>query len=633
MAECRTIAKSQAFRSTPAEQVPDQVASAQPELLRTNSQTNHWLAFLTTSGIHPKLSVSSPGDADERAADALANEVMRGPASEQADRPAGLPAGQMSEESSGPSGEKLLAKSDAMSPVDESSAPALLTTALHAAGNPLSSSDRAYFEPRFGRNLEQVRVHVDEAAAEASRQIGAQAFAFGSDIYFGAGRTPGPDVLTAHELAHVVQAERAEQGFTEILHRYPAAPRDSSSTRAVADRSMVDVSAIPDIDLSPTGKGALAAKVTFNNASIVKLGWELYDASDTLVDSLSTTAGNADATSAPFSRDDAALRGLKLTGRCLLRCVGFDAAGEPVSFADRQFWVWTTTPTATAPDIAALESKKATLEKIVGKKSKKGFSEVGKAFAELDDTKHDLAILKTGTGTHVGNQCAVQPAGATPTDCTNIVMQVLESTFRQQKRGDVWDKVKKKLAANTKLSGRTGMSGLDVQAALQSEAGWKGIYWAPDPNYQIPKAELVGANSDEASFTSIKAGGKSKSYYKDNPKKGYPGVTVSQKVTNYAPETPNTGFGTASTTTKDTTQLDKLKKLTFGVLAAHGGYHMTLITNGKVLEVHWSTDATNPDLIEQTDLESWAVGANSGYHYYASGVIVAPAEDVDAAFK
>jgi hypothetical protein len=60
---------------------------------------------------------------------------------------------------------------------------------------------------------------------------------------------------------------------------------------------------------------------------------------------------------------------------------------------------------------------------------------------------------------------------------------------------------------------------------------------------------------------------------------------------------------------------------------------MTLIMNGKVLEVHWSLEATNVDLIEETDLEKWAVGEISGFHYYASGAIVAPAAEVDAAFK
>jgi hypothetical protein len=38
-----------------------------------------------------------------------------------------------------------------------------------------------------------------------NRDLGAQAFTHGSDIYYGGGKSPGKDELTAHELTHVVQ--------------------------------------------------------------------------------------------------------------------------------------------------------------------------------------------------------------------------------------------------------------------------------------------------------------------------------------------------------------------------------------------------------------------------------------------
>jgi hypothetical protein len=38
-----------------------------------------------------------------------------------------------------------------------------------------------------------------------NRELGAQAFTYGSDIYFGAGKSPGNNELTAHELTHVIQ--------------------------------------------------------------------------------------------------------------------------------------------------------------------------------------------------------------------------------------------------------------------------------------------------------------------------------------------------------------------------------------------------------------------------------------------
>jgi hypothetical protein len=44
-----------------------------------------------------------------------------------------------------------------------------------------------------------------------NRELGAQAFAHGSDVYFGPGKSPGNNELTAHELTHVVQQTGAVQ--------------------------------------------------------------------------------------------------------------------------------------------------------------------------------------------------------------------------------------------------------------------------------------------------------------------------------------------------------------------------------------------------------------------------------------
>jgi hypothetical protein len=60
-------------------------------------------------------------------------------------------------------------------------------------------------EPRFGVDLRGVRVHTDSHAIDTSRRLHAQAFTSGRDIYFGPGKGPGNDALTAHELTHVLQ--------------------------------------------------------------------------------------------------------------------------------------------------------------------------------------------------------------------------------------------------------------------------------------------------------------------------------------------------------------------------------------------------------------------------------------------
>jgi mono/diheme cytochrome c family protein len=74
-------------------------------------------------------------------------------------------------------------------------------------GEPLELSQRVYFEPRLGMPLNAVRVHRDRGAALMAQNIGAQAFAIGSDIGFGSGQyapeTQSGRRLLAHELAHV----------------------------------------------------------------------------------------------------------------------------------------------------------------------------------------------------------------------------------------------------------------------------------------------------------------------------------------------------------------------------------------------------------------------------------------------
>ncbi|NJK69372.1 MAG: DUF4157 domain-containing protein [Microcoleus sp. SU_5_3] len=73
------------------------------------------------------------------------------------------------------------------------------------SGSPLPDDVRAFMEPRFGADFNQVRVHTGSEAVQMNQDLNAQAFTHKQDVYFGAGKTPGKDALTAHELTHVVQ--------------------------------------------------------------------------------------------------------------------------------------------------------------------------------------------------------------------------------------------------------------------------------------------------------------------------------------------------------------------------------------------------------------------------------------------
>lgn len=76
-------------------------------------------------------------------------------------------------------------------------------------GQPLPKSVRLYFEPRFGVDFSQVKIHNNQLANETAKQINAHAYTVGRDIVFGNGQyAPESEhgkKLLAHELTHVVQ--------------------------------------------------------------------------------------------------------------------------------------------------------------------------------------------------------------------------------------------------------------------------------------------------------------------------------------------------------------------------------------------------------------------------------------------
>ncbi len=80
---------------------------------------------------------------------------------------------------------------------------------IEGGGQPLPQSVRAFFEPRFGHDFSQVRIHTDGRAAESANAVHSLAYTVGRDIVFGAGRyapeTLAGRRLVAHELTHILQ--------------------------------------------------------------------------------------------------------------------------------------------------------------------------------------------------------------------------------------------------------------------------------------------------------------------------------------------------------------------------------------------------------------------------------------------
>ncbi len=178
------------------------------------------------------LSVSRPEDAHEREAEAMADTIMRMPVSM-----SGQPIEPSESRASGSaavqrrcskceeeSKEPIVHRSESAAGVPQvNSEVASNINAMRGGGSPLPESTRAFFEPRFGADFSQVRVHTDSRAARTASSINANAFTVGPDIAFASGQysphSGEGQHLLAHELTHVVQQGSA--GIREI-HRDPA---------------------------------------------------------------------------------------------------------------------------------------------------------------------------------------------------------------------------------------------------------------------------------------------------------------------------------------------------------------------------------------------------------------------------
>jgi hypothetical protein len=105
--------------------------------------------------------------------------------------------------------EKLQKKPDASS--QQSSVPDIETglSASKGSGNPLPTESRQQMESSFDADFANVRIHDDSVAVQMNKDLNAQAFTHGSDIYFNAGKydinSKSGQHLLAHELVHTVQ--------------------------------------------------------------------------------------------------------------------------------------------------------------------------------------------------------------------------------------------------------------------------------------------------------------------------------------------------------------------------------------------------------------------------------------------
>ncbi len=99
---------------------------------------------------------------------------------------------------------------------NSSEVPSIVHDVLNSEGHPLDSSTRNFFEPRFGYDFSNVKVHTDSVAAKSAQSINALAYTSGNNIVFNnqqySPNTDSGKKLLGHELTHVVQQQKINSG-------------------------------------------------------------------------------------------------------------------------------------------------------------------------------------------------------------------------------------------------------------------------------------------------------------------------------------------------------------------------------------------------------------------------------------
>jgi hypothetical protein len=196
-----------------------------------------------------QLSIGSTNDPQEQQADQTADNIMRMPESPFVQRKCA--ACEHEEEKISRKTEPFIQKQGNGS--EGGTASESVTNQINATrggGNRISENTLSFMESRFNTDFSGVKIHTDTNAVQMSRELNAQAFTVGSDIYFNSGKySPESDSgrhLLAHELTHTVQQggrierkiQRTGETGTSVYQERVSSTTTSSGNPGVTEGTM-----------------------------------------------------------------------------------------------------------------------------------------------------------------------------------------------------------------------------------------------------------------------------------------------------------------------------------------------------------------------------------------------------------
>ncbi len=196
------------------EAIVQQNSTAKQTQKKRNSQ------FIGKHVIQRKLTIGSPDDAYEREADAMADKVLGMSDSQVKTK---VQTGPLVQRKCTDCEEEMVQTKSMASQItpliqskgnasEAGSASQALTQQIDSrrgTGQTMDKNTQSFMESRFGASFAGVRIHTDAQAAQMNRDLNAQAFTVGNDIYFNEGKynphSNSGKHLLAHELTHTLQ--------------------------------------------------------------------------------------------------------------------------------------------------------------------------------------------------------------------------------------------------------------------------------------------------------------------------------------------------------------------------------------------------------------------------------------------
>jgi hypothetical protein len=204
--------------------------------------------------VQTKLRVSRLGDSHEREADRTADTLMRMPSNrlpwvhEPSENSVQRASDEETEEARADDAADFVDEEFGIQKKESANGgggAASLANVPSSGGAPLPRQVRSFFEPRFGRDLSNVRVHTGPSADQSAQSFNARAYTFRNNIVFRSGEyspsTSQGQWLLAHELTHV-----AQQGYAPSLGEgaQPASSTASSALQRYGDPTLPTVEII-----------------------------------------------------------------------------------------------------------------------------------------------------------------------------------------------------------------------------------------------------------------------------------------------------------------------------------------------------------------------------------------------------